>query len=123
VAGITVTQPCLVQYLLGVGSLTDGDARHHLTNLDSKIVAQGTEVTHLEHLLHFQLELVQHTEVAVGDDQVINVDASDQHPLADATHIHAVFSNAALEAEFQELLVQLHVPRLWCLPKTVKHLV
>jgi hypothetical protein len=56
--GVVVTQPRLVQYLLGVGSLTDSDACHRLVNLDSEIVAQRIEVTHLEHPQHFLLELV-----------------------------------------------------------------
>jgi hypothetical protein len=91
-------------------------------HLDPKIITQGTEVTHFEHLQHLLLELCQYVDLAAGDDQIIHVHPHNQSPLVFAPGVHAMFRRAPLVPELHERLIKLRVPRSWCLMKTIEHL-
>jgi hypothetical protein len=101
-AGVALDQAGFAQDLIGVCSLADGDSLLLLMNLDPQVIAQRTDIAHLEHLLHLLLEVVQNVDVTTSDDQVIDVHSHNQSPVTAALCVHAMRHGVALEAELHE---------------------
>ena len=121
-AGVGPGHPCLLQQLQGIGRLRDVDPAWPLSHLDAELVAQQSEVGHLEQAPHLQLELIDVAGVGAGDHQVVDVDPDDEPCRRRASRVHAVLRLALREAELEEACVELGVPGPWCLLEAVERL-
>jgi hypothetical protein len=96
--------------VLGVVSLTEGDAIIVLMDLDVKVETEETDVVHLESGLHLCLESLHLCFFHAGDDEVIDIDAHQQNRVSSVSPVHRCLVHALLEAHLLEPAIQLGVP-------------
>jgi hypothetical protein len=91
-----------LQNPLSVVSLPKSDSGGVLMHLDAEVEAEEAEITHVEGLLHLSLERLHFSLFCAGDDQVVDVDASEQDRASTTPPVHCRLVSALLEAHLLE---------------------
>src|SRR5438105_3680459 len=109
-ARIASVHSAIAQDLPGICCLAQRNALGILLYLNAKVEREQPEVTHLESVLHLELEPFNLPRVIAGNDEVIDVDADEQSPCTLTTRVDGVLCLAPGELELLQTPIELRVP-------------